>query len=174
MQRIKIEDAEIMQIAIQQEITRSDESRYDHRLHGVLLICAGFGASKVAKLFNRSIRTIHHWVHRFEKHGFDGLRDMDKSGRPSAITDDIRHVVDEDLRKKPRDLGYSQNLWDGKLLSHHLKKKNGLRLGVRQCQRLFHQLGFRQRKPRPVIASADPLAQAQYKKTPTHGKESKD
>ncbi|MBI5023492.1 MAG: winged helix-turn-helix domain-containing protein [Candidatus Omnitrophica bacterium] len=103
---------------------------------------------------------------------FDGLRDMDKPGRPSVITEDIRHIVDGDLRRQPRELGYSQNLWDGKLLSHHLKKRKGLRLGVRQCQRLFHKFGFRRRKPRPVIASADPVAQAQYKKTPTHGKES--
>lgn len=169
MRKIKIQDAEIMQVAIQQEIARSDESRYDHRLHGILLICAGFSASKVAELFNRSARTIQYWAHRFEKHGFDGLRDMDKPGRPSAITENIRSVVDKDLRKQPRELGYSQNFWDGRLLSHHLKRKKGIHLGVRQCQRLFHKLGFRRRKPRPVIASADPLEQAQYKKTSTHG-----
>jgi hypothetical protein len=38
-------------------------------------------------------------------------------------------------------------------------------LGVRQCQRLFHHLGFRQRKPRPLIAKSDPEAQRKYKKT---------
>jgi hypothetical protein len=30
-----------MKIAVQQEISRSDESRYDHRLHGVLLARLG-------------------------------------------------------------------------------------------------------------------------------------
>ncbi|MCL5962870.1 MAG: hypothetical protein M1411_00645, partial [Candidatus Thermoplasmatota archaeon] len=39
-----------------------------------------------------------------------------------------------DLRKNPRDFGYSQNLWDGKLLSHHLKEKYSIVLGTRQCQ----------------------------------------
>jgi transposase len=42
-------------------------------------------------------------------------------------------------------------------------------MGVRQCQRLFHQLGFRRRKPRSLIAQADPEAQAAYKKTPKTG-----
>jgi transposase len=42
-------------------------------------------------------------------------------------------------------------------------------MGVRQCQRLFHQLGFRRRKPRSVIAQADPEAKAAYKKTPKTG-----
>ncbi|MDA8362070.1 MAG: hypothetical protein M0Z44_08820, partial [Gammaproteobacteria bacterium] len=34
MRKLQIEDAEVMRIAIQQEIGRSEESRYDHRLHG--------------------------------------------------------------------------------------------------------------------------------------------
>ncbi|TRZ49465.1 winged helix-turn-helix domain-containing protein [bacterium] len=58
------------------------------------------------------------------------------------------------------------NLWDGKLLSHHLSEKYDVSLGVRQCQRLFTHLGFRRRKPRPVIAKSDSEAKAIYKKTP--------
>jgi transposase len=67
-------------------------------------------------------------------------------------------------------LGYGQNLWDGKLLSHHLSRSYGVNLGVRQCQRLFHQLGFRRRKPRPLIAKANREAQRRYKKTRPPGK----
>ncbi|MEI6613339.1 MAG: winged helix-turn-helix domain-containing protein [Chrysiogenales bacterium] len=57
-------------------------------------------------------------------------------------------------------LGYPQTLWDGKLLSHHLKNLKRIGIGVRQYQRLFHQLGFRRRKPRALIAQADPEAKA--------------
>jgi transposase len=53
----------------------------------------------------------------------------------------------------------SANLWDGKTLSAFILKEWGLALGVRQCQRLFQQLDFRFRKPRPVIAHADPEEQ---------------
>jgi transposase len=45
----------------------------------------------------------------------------------------------------------------------------GVDIGVRQCQRLFHQLGFRRRKPRPIIANADPVAQRKFKKTAASG-----
>jgi transposase len=69
------------------------------------------------------------------------------------------------LRLHPRDLGYGQNLWDGKLLSHHLQERYATELGVRQCQRLFRRMGFRRRKPRPLIAQADPEAQRAFKKT---------
>src|ERR1035441_5192179 len=58
-----------------------------------------------------------------------------------------------------------QKLWDGPLLSAYLEKELGVTLRVRQYQRLFRQLGFRLRKPRPLIAQADPLLQAAHKKT---------
>lgn len=174
MRKLKIKNADIMQIAIQQEIIRSDESRYDHRLHGVLLICAGHSCYEVAEIFKHSPRTIQYWVRRFEQSGFEGLKDVDRAGRPCTITNKIHNILEKDLRRSPRELGYHQNLWDGKILSHHLAKKNSINLGVRQCQRLFHQMGFRQRKPRPMIANADPVAQKKYKKTPSTGKEAKD
>ena len=49
MKRLSISDPEIMEIAIQNEIHRSEEARYDHRLHGVLLVCKGFSCYEVGK-----------------------------------------------------------------------------------------------------------------------------
>ncbi len=63
--------------------------------------------------------------------------------------------ISDDVRKNPIDLDYSQNLWDGKLLSHHLAMKYDIALGTRQCQRLFRKLKFRLRKRRPKIAKGD-------------------
>lgn len=169
MRRLEITDADIMQVAIRQEIVRSDESRYDHRLHGVLLVCSGMSTYEVADLFGQSARTVQYWVQRFERSGFAGLQETERPGRPTSLDASTLEQVGKDLRRDPRELGYSQSLWDGKLLSHHLAAAYSVVLGVRQCQRLFRQLGFRRRKPRPVIAQADPQAQQAYKKTPTVG-----
>ena len=64
----------------------------------------------------------------------------------------------------PRALGLGGNLWDGKTLAAWIQRQYGISLGVRQCQRLFRQLGFRLRKPRPAIAWADPERQQAHKK----------
>ena len=169
MRRLEIRETDIMQIAVQQEIMRSEESRYDHRLHGVLLICNGFSSNEVAELFGHSPRTVQYWIHRFEESGFAGLEETPRPGRPSRIEEAVLEEISQQLRQYPRELGYAQNLWDGKLLSHHLKERFGISLGVRQCQRLFRQLGFRRRKPRSLIAKSDPEAQRRYKKTPSSG-----
>jgi transposase len=68
------------------------------------------------------------------------------------------------LRQKPSDAGMRVNLWDGKTLSAWIENAYGIQLGVRQCQRLFRQFEFRLRKPRPVLARADPVRQKAHKK----------
>ena len=164
MKRLEIEDAQIMRLAIQDEIMRSEQSRYDHRLHGILLVSSGFSCYRVAEMFGHSPRTVQSWVHHFERSGFAGLEEHPRPGRPSLVDDVVREAIGRDLRRSPREFEYGQNLWDGKLLSHHLAGVYGVRIGVRQCQRLFRQLGFRLRKPRPLIAHADPVLQATHKK----------
>jgi len=165
MRKLTITDADVIRLAVQQEIARSEESRYDHRLHGILLVSHGLGCSQVAKWLGQHPVTIQRWVTRFETAGFAGLQEGDRPGRPPRLTADQWETVARDLRRSPRDLGYPQTLWDGKLLGHHLATAYDVTLGPRQCQRMFRHLGFRRRKPRPVIAKADPAAQAAYKKT---------
>jgi len=169
MRKLQVRDADIIRLAVIDEIQRSEESRYDHRLHGILLVCSGLSCTTVAELFGQSRRSVQYWVRRFEQSGFAGLQDTPRPGRPAVINESVRKAIGVDLRKVPLDFGYSQNLWDGKLLSHHLYKRYRVKVGQRQCQRLFHQLGFRLRKPRPLIAQADPERQAQYKKTGSSG-----
>ncbi len=165
MRKLKVTDVEIMRLAVQQEITRSEESRYDHRLHGILLVSNGISCYQVAEWLGQNPVTIQRWVNRFEADGFAGLQEGERPGRPRRLNETQWEAVDLDLRRSPRELGYAQNLWDGKLMAHHLAEAYGVDVGVRQCQRMFRQLGFRLRKPRPVIAKADPAAQTAYKKT---------
>ena len=155
MQRLEIENVDIMKVAIQQEIARSEDSRYDHRLHCVFLLCQGFSCPEVSKILGDSQRIIEYWVKEFNENGFEGLREEKRSGRPSVIEDTILSNIDSDLKQNPTSFGYKQNLWNGKMLSHHLKEKYDIKLGVRQCQRLFNQLDFRLRKQCPVIANSD-------------------
>jgi transposase len=171
MRRLKISDSDVMEIGLRNEILRSEDARYDHRLHGVLLICRGFTSYEVGEMFGQNPTTIQRWVQSFQKNGFAGLEDCEKTGRPNRLTSKQLRSINKVLRKSPRDFGYMQNLWDGKLLSYHVEQSYKVTLGVRQCQRLFHQFGFRLRKPRPLIAHADPTEQEAFKKTADFGKE---
>jgi transposase len=174
MKPLKISDAETMILAHQDEIRRSDESRYDHRLHGVLLVAQGISCCEAARVLGDTPRTVENWVHRFETEGLAGLTEAERSGRPSRLSPAQIAEVETALRQSPAEAGVEGGgVWDGKTLSRCLEQKFEVELMARQCRRLFRQLGFRLRKPRPLIARADPQAQATHKKPPRSGKKSK-
>jgi transposase len=135
------------------------------------LVAQGLSGHEVARLLGDSPRTVAYWVSRFIDEGLAGLIEMERPGRPSRLSEDQLEEIDRVLRASPSEYGLTGNLWDGKTLSAFIKRQWGVTLGVRQCQRLFRQLGFRLRKPRPQIASADPEFQARVKKTPEDGPE---
>ena len=73
MRPLTVEDAREMVLALQDEIRRSEQARYDHRLHGVLLVAQGMSAPKVARLLGDGVRTVEYWVERFNNDGLAGL-----------------------------------------------------------------------------------------------------
>jgi transposase len=161
---LTIADAESIILGLQDEIRRSEESRYDHRLHGVLLVAQGLTCPQVAAMLGDASRTVEYWVRSFEEQGLAGLQEGARSGRPKRLSERQLQGVDKVLRKTPRELGMGVNVWDGKTLSAWIERQYGIRLGVRQCQRLFRRLGFRLRKPRPALAQANPELQRVHKK----------
>jgi len=165
MKRVHIADAEIVILALQDEIRRTEESRYDHRLHGVLMVAQGLSCTEVGRLLGDAPRTVAYWVQRFEEEGLSGLVEGDRPGRPRRLKPEHLERIGAALRGSPVDWGLSGNLWDGKTLSEFIAREWNITLGVRQCQRVFKQLKFRMRKPRPKIAGANPHAQQGYKKT---------
>lgn len=164
MKRLVVADAETVVLALQDEIRRTRESRYDHRLHGLLLVAQGMSCGEVARLLGDSARTVEYWVKRFEQDGLAGLVDGERSGRPARLMPEQMEKIEQALRESPRAFGLGSNLWDGKGLAAFVKHRFEVQLGVRQCQRMFRQFGFRLRKPRPRIAHADLELQRYHKK----------
>lgn len=172
MKALTISDNDNMIMALQDEIRRNDTSRYDHRLHGVLLVAQGLTCPQVAELLGDSPRTVVNWVQRFETDGLAGLSEGQRSGRPSRLSAPQLSRVEAALRSSPTEFGLPTQMWDGPTLSAYVGQQLGVKLKMRQCQRLFRQLGFRLRKPRPQVAQADPQLQAAHKKTPRLGPKS--
>ena len=166
MRRLEVVgDVEAIKSRIREEMRLGGDSSFVNRLHGVLGVCEGRSCYEVADSLGFSARSLEYWVARFNREGVDGLRDRPRPGRPCRVDEEVRRELSLDLRTTPRAFDYGQNLWDGKLVSFHLREKYGVTLAVRQCQRLLHSLGFRLRQPRAVLANADPEKEREFKKT---------
>jgi transposase len=151
MRNLTIPDAPLIIRGLQDEIRRNKDARYDHRLHVVFLVTRGNSCKQVAEDLGHSLRTVQSWVNAFNKDGLAGLMEAEYSGRPARLTDEQIDKISAALRCAPSDFGLPGNIWEGITLSAFIHKSFQLIVGIRQCQRMFRELGFRYRKPRPMI-----------------------
>jgi len=154
MGRVVLSGAKAVQTAVRREIDRSEASRYDHRLHALLLVASGRSCAEVAQWFGENASTVQRWVQRYRAHGLDGLHESERPGRPRSLDAVQWRRVEADLRKAPRYFGFSTRAWDGPTFAEHLRRCYGVDLGLRQCQRLYRQMGFRPRRARAAAAGA--------------------
>ena len=87
MKRIEIKDSKNVVLILQDEIRRNSESRYNHRLHAVLLVAQGMSCRQVANKLGDGARTVAYWLRRFEEEGLSGLADGEKLGRPKRLNE---------------------------------------------------------------------------------------
>ena len=152
-------------MGLHDEIRRNRDARYDHRLHAVLLVARGNSCKQVAEDPGDSLRTVQSWVNAFNKDGLPGLMEAEHSGRPARLNEEQMDIVSEVLRRIPTDVGLPGIIWDGKTLSTFIQQRFRLSIGLRQCQRMFSELSFRYRKPRPMILGSSAEAKEEFKKT---------
>jgi len=169
MRRLKIPDVETFIAAIQDEISRTQKSRYYHRLHVVFHALKTGNPYEASRIYDHSPRSVYNWIHRLTSRGLPGLSEGERPGRPRNLSPSQEQKLCKDLLLSPREFGYDQNVWDGPLLSYHLQKQYSVYLRVRQCQNIFHRLGFSLQRPRRQAAKADPEQQELFKKNSRNG-----
>jgi len=143
MRPLRIQNPPARIPALQDEIRRSEQSRYDHRLHAVLLVAQGLTPPQAATWLGDAVRTVELWVHRFEANGLEGLRERARPGRPSRLNADQAGQVQAALRASPGNAGLNADRWNSESLSAYLHSL-GVDLKPRQCRNLLRQWGHRQ------------------------------
>ena len=138
MQPMKIENPDQVVRNLQNEIRRSEESRYDHRLHAILLIARGLSAREAANWLGDAARTVELWVHRFQEEGLKGLHEVHRPGRTSRLSPEQTAQVQMVLRSTPTEAGLAADDWDANTLSIYLSSL-GVHLKPRQCRNLLRR-----------------------------------
>lgn len=125
----------------QKIVQTTDDEKYRHRVELVNLVLGGQIPSQLSEYVKESKNTITRWVKIADEQGFESLRPKKHVGRSSRLDaaqqNGIKSVLEKD---NPKAYGYE--VWDGLSLSSYIEKTYSIHLGVRQCQRLFHKLGF--------------------------------
>ena len=147
-------------------VNSTTDAKYQHKVEMVNLVLSGITPSYLSTYCGDSKNAITLWVKIADEQGFEALRVKRQTGRPPKLNStqitQIRMVLEEDAPKK-----YGYNVWDGPSLSAYIEKAYGVKLCVRQCQRLFHNLGFSLVRPQtyPSKGEKNAAERDEYKKT---------
>ena len=100
-----------------------------------------------------------------DEEGFEVLRPKKQPGRPFKLSEGQKEEIKVAIFSDPEASRY--NVWDDPSWSDYINKTYGINLGVRQCQRLFHQLGFSQIRPQAFPSKSHEKAPCrdEFKKT---------
>ena len=121
-------------------MSSSDDSKFYFRVFSVNMVLSGLPVSQISKFAGVSRMTVSSWVKFADEKGFDALKLKGHKGRPPKLTGGQLKEIRQTLESEPQKYGY--HVWDGPSLSDYISSKYNITLSVRQCQRLFHSLGF--------------------------------
>lgn len=128
-------------------MSSSEESKYLFRVFAVNMVLSGTPASQVGASAGFTKAAVTGWVKTVDEQGFEALRPRQRAGRPSKLTEDQLKEVDLILQSDPKSQGFK--VWDGPSLSSYIKSKYNIDICVRQCQRIFRNLGYSRIRPQP-------------------------
>ena len=140
-------DPELLLQTGKEIMSSSDESRFHFRVFAVNMVLSGCSASQIGEMAGVSKAAVTGWVKIADEQGFDALKPKRRSGRPRKLTDEQRSSIDTVLQSDPKDFGFK--VWDGPSLSAYIEDQFGISFSIRQCQRLFHELGYSHIRPQP-------------------------
>lgn len=121
-------------------VKQPDEPDFLHKVAMVNLVLEGKSALELSQSTGESARTIARWVQTADEYGFEALRRVKQPGRTPRLSavhlDHISRVIEDDPRS------HGLRVWDGPSLSSYIERIYGIKLGVRQCQRILRELNF--------------------------------
>jgi transposase len=128
-----------------------------------IISSARYPISLVSSVWGTDRTTLWRWIKRFTANGVSGLADEPKGHKPPKLGTEQRQQVADWLEEGRNSQGESI-FWTLSKLMQAIEAEFGISLGKTATWNLVHQLGFRQKVPRPRHAKADKQAQESFKK----------
>lgn len=130
--------------------------------HMIWLVSQGHSGAAVARLTGYSATWVLTVIHRYNDHGPAGLVDRRHAapGQPPLVSPAVQEELRERLATPPPDGG----LWTGPKVAAWLTARLGRPISPQRAWETLQRVGFSLQRPRPQATSADPAAQAAFKK----------
>ena len=139
--------------------------RQARRLLALAMVLDGHPRQLAAQAGGMDRQTLRDWVHRYNAHGVEGLRDVPRSGRPAALSSEQMQELERLVQAGPDLAKHGVVRWRCVDLRAQIKARFEVEVHERTVGKLLRKLGLTRLQPRPFHPKRDLAAQEAYKKT---------
>jgi transposase len=118
---------------------------------------------EVSQVMRYGPRTITRWIHNFVQQGVAGLQDRPKGHMRAKLDVENRSQVERWITSGKNQDGEVIH-WTLQRLQNEIKKVWGISLGITPLWKFLHRQQLVLKRPRPIHAKADLMAQEAFKK----------
>ena len=137
------------------EAATDGADRVAKRIHAVLLNSEENSSGRISEILNSSRSKVSEWLKIYDEQGFEGLKEGDRSGRPSRLTDLQKIILCDIIDSGPIAFGYSSGIWTSKRIAQAIYEEFGVEFHDGHVRKLLYDFGFSVQSPKRVLARAD-------------------
>jgi len=164
MRRLKITHPEVNLDSLRRELKSSQERRRVIRVMTLIRLLEGKRVDETTQFLGVNRTRASSWIKLVNKEGLAGLNDKPGKGAKSRLTKKQRVVLKNDLLRSPKDFCFSSNLWTGKILKEHIRRKFNVNYKLSTMYVLFCELGFTLQRPTRKYLGFKPEKQKEFKR----------
>ena len=143
----------------------TSDAKQARRLLALALVLDGHPRLFAAQAGGMNRQTLRDWVHRYNAHGIEGLRDTRNKGRAPALTGEQMRKLQALVLAGPDLAEDSVVRWRCVDLRAQIKARFGVEMHERTVGKLLRRLRMTRLQPRPHHPKRDLAAQEAFKKT---------
>lgn len=120
------------------------------RKKAVQLVLTGKKRKEVAAIFNVTTEAIRKWMIKYKKKGFEGLKKSKRGRRNGGKLKNYQAATICNMirDRNPDQLKLPFYLWTAEAVRDLIKRKYGIKYGIRQVQRYLEKWGYTPQKPK--------------------------
>ena len=135
------------------------------RLLSIAAVLDGMNRTEAARIGGMDRQTLRDWVHRFNEHGPEGLKDTWSKGNPPRLTPEQQAELAQLVETGPDRAVHGVVRWRRVDLQHLIAERFGVIYHERTVGKILHQLGFSHISARPQHPAQDERIMLEFKKT---------
>jgi len=165
MAAVAITRTELDSAGLRAAAAGSSDAKQARRLLALAMVLDGHPRLLAAQAGGMNRQTLRDWVHRYNEHGVEGLRDTRNKGRAPALSADQMQTLKELVLAGPDLAKDGVVRWRCIDLRAQIKTRFEVELHERTVGKLLCKLRMTRLQPRPYHPKSDLAAQEAYKKT---------